>query len=66
MILPNGNLRRQLVNTYILNRSNVNFDFVRWGRRPGGNVLVDGANTKSDMRTGFIGSRLRSPSGKVR
>jgi hypothetical protein len=37
----------------------------RWGRRPS-NLPANGAVARQDLRTGYIGSRLRSPSGKVR
>jgi len=38
---------------------------IKWGRRPS-NLPTNGAVAKQDLRTGYIGSRLRSPSGKVR
>ena len=39
--------------------------FRRWGRSPY-HQPANGTAVKADLRTGFIGSRLRSPSGKVR
>ena len=38
--------------------------FRRWSRSPYQPAI--GTTVKADLRTGFIGSRLRSPSGKVR
>jgi len=40
-------------------------NIIIWGRRPS-KLPSDGAATKPDLRTGYIGSRLRSPSGKVK